>query len=59
MVACILVKRGVPKILGIEIVPSDPPVKWQLTMTRPGGGNLQDMEVKDVLLVFGYEWADS
>lgn len=45
--------------LGIEIVPSDPPVKWQLTMTRPGGGNLQDMEVKDVLLVFGYEWADS
>lgn len=48
--------------LGIEIVPTDPPVKWQLEMTRPGGGNLQEdpvkkvMEVEDVLLVLGYEW---
>ena len=48
--------------LGIEIVPTDPPVKWQLKMTRPGGGNLQEdpvkkvMEVEDVLLVLGYEW---
>lgn len=46
----------------IEIVPTDPPVKWQLKMTRPGGGNLQEdpvkkvMEVEDVLLVVGYEW---
>ncbi|MDN3514337.1 MAG: neuraminidase-like domain-containing protein [Candidatus Brocadia sp.] len=48
--------------LGIEIVPTGPPVKWQLEMTRPGGGNLQEdpvkkvMEVEDVLLVLGYEW---
>ncbi len=48
--------------LGIEIVPTDPPVKWQLKMTRPGGGNLQEdplkkvMEVEDLILVLGYEW---
>ena len=46
----------------IEILPTDPPVKWQLKMTRPGGGNLVEdpvkkvMEVEDVLLVLGYEW---
>ena len=32
--------KPVPE-LGIEIVPTDPPVVWQLRMTRPGGGNLQ------------------
>jgi hypothetical protein len=32
-------------VTGIELVPSDPPVTWQLQMTRPGGANLQDMEV--------------
>ncbi len=48
--------------LGIEVVPIDPPIKWQLKMTRPGGGNLQEdpvkkvMEVEDVILVLGYEW---
>jgi hypothetical protein len=48
--------------VGIEVVPTAPPVKWQLKMTRPGGGNLQEdpvkkvMEVEDVLLVLGYEW---
>jgi hypothetical protein len=48
--------------LGIEVVPTDPPAKWQLKMTRPGGGNLQQdpvsktMEVEDVLLILGYEW---
>ncbi|MBI2998767.1 MAG: hypothetical protein HYY46_10020, partial [Deltaproteobacteria bacterium] len=42
--------------VGIEIVPTGPPVKWQLKMTRPGGGNLQVGEVEDVLLVVGYEW---
>ncbi|HEV8713432.1 MAG TPA: neuraminidase-like domain-containing protein [Candidatus Binatia bacterium] len=48
--------------LGIEVVPTDPPVKWQLKMIRPGGGNLQEdpvkkiIEVEDVLLVLGYEW---
>ena len=42
--------------------PPAPPVKWQLKITRPGGGNLQKdpvknvMEVEDVLLVLGYEW---
>ncbi len=48
--------------LGIELVPTDPPVKWQIKMTRPGGGNLQEdpvtkvMELEDLLLVLGYEW---
>jgi hypothetical protein len=48
---------------GIQIVPTKPPVKWQLKMTRPGGGKLEEdsvtksMEVEDVLLVLGYEWA--
>jgi hypothetical protein len=53
------------KDVGIEIVPTDPPVKWQVKMTRPGGGNLQKdpvkqiMEVEDLLLVLGYEWEES
>lgn len=48
--------------LGVTVTPADPPVKWQLKMTRPGGGNLkkdpvkQVMEVEDVLMVLGYEW---
>jgi hypothetical protein len=48
--------------LGVEIVPTDPPITWQLRMTRPGGGNLQEdpikkaMEVEDLLLMLGYEW---
>lgn len=48
--------------LEIKVVPTDPPVKWQLQMARPGGGNLQEdpvkkvMEVEDLLLVLGYEW---
>ena len=42
--------------LAIEIVPKDPPVKWQLKMTRPGPGNLQHGEVEDLILVLGYEW---
>jgi hypothetical protein len=48
--------------LGIQIVPTDLPIKWQLQMTRPGGGDLQEdpvkkvKEVKDLLLVLGYEW---
>jgi hypothetical protein len=42
--------------LGIEVVLTDPPVKWQIKMTRPGGGNLQVAEIEDVLLVVGYEW---
>jgi len=49
-------------VVGIEVVPADPPVKWQFKMTRPGGGNLQEdpvkkiVEVEDVILVLGYEW---
>jgi hypothetical protein len=49
---------------GIEVVPTDPPIKWQLIMTRPGGGNLQEdpvkkvIEVEDVWLVLGYEWEE-
>ena len=48
--------------LGVELEPVGPPATWLLTMTRPGGGNLQEdpvthaMEVEDVLLVLGYEW---
>ena len=50
------------KALNDEIVPTDPPVKRQLKMTHPGGGNLMEdavkkvMEVEDILLVLGYEW---
>ncbi len=43
--------------LGVEVVPTDPSVKWQLKMTGPGpGGNLQKNEVKDVLLIIEYTW---
>jgi hypothetical protein len=48
--------------LGVKVVPNAPPVKWQLAMTRPGGGALQQvpatkqMEVADVFLLLGYEW---
>jgi hypothetical protein len=46
---------------GVTIESSNP-VTWQLAMTRPGGGNLQEdsvtkaMEVDDIVLVLGYEW---
>lgn len=48
--------------LRIEVLSTGPPVKWQLKMTRPGGGNLQEdpvkkvPEVEDIILVLGYEW---
>jgi hypothetical protein len=45
--------------LEIKVVPTDPPVTWQLQMSRPGGGNLQEGEVEDVLLVLGYRWEKS
>jgi hypothetical protein len=38
-------------------------VTWKLNMTRPGGGPLQlddkkkRMEVEDLILALGYEWA--
>ncbi|MCK1642484.1 hypothetical protein IVA95_34240 [Bradyrhizobium sp. 157] len=44
------------------IIESSNPVTWQLAMTRPGGGDLQEdpvtkaMEVEDMVLVVGYEW---
>ena len=46
--------------LGVEMIPTDPPVKWRLKMTLPGGGNLEEdpvkkvMEVEDMILVLGY-----
>ena len=46
----------------VEIVPTDPPVTWRITMVRPGGGNLAEdpmkkvMEVEDLILVLGYKW---
>jgi len=48
----------------IIIAPHTDPNTWQLTMTRPGGGNLQInpitewMEVEDLYLVLGYEWEE-
>jgi hypothetical protein len=50
------------KTVEVVIDPAAPLVKWLLTMTRPGGGNLQTdpstqiSEVDDVMLVLGYEW---
>ena len=47
---------------GVEVLPYDPPIMWQLRMTRPGGGDLQldpildVIEVQDLLLILGYEW---
>lgn len=51
------------KEVALQIAPTEPFLKWQLTMTRQDGGNLQQdpvskfMEVEDVMLVLGYEWA--
>ena len=48
--------------INADIVPTGPPDKWQLKMSRPGGGNLQEdpvkkvMEVEDLMLVLGYTW---
>lgn len=38
---------------GIQILPTDPPVKWRLKVTPPVVGNLG---VEDIILVLGYEW---
>jgi hypothetical protein len=43
----------------IEVVPTDPPIKWQLKMTGPGPGgslNPDPAEVGDLTLVLGYQW---
>jgi hypothetical protein len=42
--------------LAFEVKPDGPPVVWKLKMTRPGGGNLQPLEVQEIFLVLGYEW---
>ena len=43
--------------LDIEIVTTtNSSVMWQLNMTRPGSGNLQQEEVEDFILVLGYKW---
>jgi hypothetical protein len=36
----------------IEILATDPPVKWKLTMTGPG----TNLGVEDLILVLGYQW---
>jgi hypothetical protein len=51
--------------LGVQVVPTVLPTKWQIKMTRPDGGNLrkdpvkQVMEVEDMILVVGYEWKET
>ena len=53
---------GQKDVAGVEIVPTDQPVVWNVKVTRPGGGNLIEdpvkkvMEVEDLILVLGYEW---
>jgi hypothetical protein len=42
--------------LGIKVSPIGAPAKWRLAMTR-AGGNLQEGQVADVILVLGYQWA--
>ena len=48
---------------GIKMVPTNPPTRWSIRMTRPGGVNLIEdlvkkvMEVEHVVLVLGYQWA--
>ena len=52
------------KEVSVEVMSTAQPVKWQLKMTRSGGGDLQEdpvtkaMEVDDFILVlgYGYEW---
>lgn len=39
--------------LDIKIVPEDAPVTWRIKMTS-GGGNLQEDEVEDLMLILGY-----
>jgi Tc toxin complex TcA C-terminal TcB-binding domain/Neuraminidase-like domain len=41
---------------GHAIEVGETPKKWSLRMTGPGGGNLQENEVEDVLLILGYQW---
>ena len=42
--------------LGIEVPLTDPPVKWQLKMSRPDGGNLRPDELDDLMVVLRYAW---
>ncbi|GAB4372419.1 MAG: hypothetical protein Kow00121_14770 [Elainellaceae cyanobacterium] len=47
---------GQPNALEIEIAPAtEPPITWQLRMTRPGGELLQPDEVEDMLFILGYK----
>jgi Tc toxin complex TcA C-terminal TcB-binding domain/Neuraminidase-like domain/Salmonella virulence plasmid 28.1kDa A protein len=46
---------GQKDVSGLEVVPTDSPVLWQLQMTRPLGANLQDKEVEDLIMVLGYQ----
>jgi hypothetical protein len=41
----------------IDIVPTDPPTKWQIKMTGPNGSlNPDPAEVEDFILVLGHAW---
>jgi hypothetical protein len=49
--------------LGVEVSQTDPPVRWEIRMTRPDGGNLQHdavskvAEVEDLMVAVEYVWA--
>lgn len=43
------------KDVALNVVPTNPPVQWQLQITGPLGGNLQVKEVEDLILVLGYQ----
>jgi hypothetical protein len=46
---------GQKDALELLVVPTDPPVLWQLKMTPPLGANLQDNEVENLIMVLGYQ----
>jgi hypothetical protein len=39
----------------LELDPTQP-VTWKIRITRPGGGNLQEGEMRDLFLVLAYQW---
>ncbi len=47
---------GQLSVEGIEVLPTGPPLQWVLKMTPPGGGNLQNDSVADLMFVVGYDW---
>ena len=54
-------QKDVKDVAGVRVAPTGPPVKWKMSMTRPGSNNLRDpvtnvIEVEEVILILGYEW---